>query len=269
MSTRSSISYYNPTTKKYYTVYCHFDGYLSGVGLMLYKHYQDYDKVKRLISLGAMSCLDPNIDPAPGTQHSFDNKQKGVCVFYTRDRGEDWETNQPRVYGDITDISDHWDLDFNYLYMNGKWSVQRGFNSTYDWEPLEDKLRENDIIPNVDNSTITDENVQKSVDVTTESDYVAKVNTIEIKNRAVKFVEMLNNIAKNTGGEILNAYFDKDSNVDVIVEYDRDLTYGWDPSMIDFLKELLDLYGLKSDLIEMRIQNNDIRYYSIIGIESK
>lgn len=267
MSTRSSISYYNPTTKRYYTVYCHFNGYLEGVGLMLYKHYTDYDKVKRLVSLGGVSHIEPNIDPAPGKTHSFDSPQKDVCVFYTRDRGEDWKQNQPQVYTNRKSISEEWDLDYNYLYKDGKWYVQRGFRTTTDWMLLEDQLKEHEIIP--DDSKITEENVKKSVDVATESDYVAKVNTIEIKNRAVKFVEMLNNIAKNTSGEILNAYFDKDSNVDVVVDYDMDLTYGWDPSMIDFLKELLDLYGLKSDLIEMRIQNNDIRYYSIIGIESK
>lgn len=267
MSTRSSISYYNPTTKKYYTVYCHFNGYLEGVGLMLYKHYTDYDKVKRLVSLGGVSHIEPNIDPSPGKAHSFDSPQKDVCVFYTRDRGEDWEQNQPRVYTNRKSISEEWDLDYNYLYKDGKWYVQRGFRTTTDWTLLEDQLKEHEIIP--DDSKITEENAKKSVDISTSSDYVAKINTIELPRKAAKFVEMIYNIAKNTGGEILDVCFDKDSNVNVFVDYNMGLSYGWDSSMIDFLKRLLDLFDLKADSFELRIKDNNVRYYSIIGIESK
>lgn len=263
MSTMSTITYYDKNSKRYYTVYCHCDGYLSGVGLMLYNHYKDYDKVKRLVRLGGMSCVKPNIDPAPGESHSFAKPQKDVCVFYTRDRGEDWEYNQPRVSTSLSGVLNY-SQEFDYLFKDGKWLVW-AYGS---WEPLEQKLLACDLIKN-DPDIMPDENAKNSVDIATASDYVTKINTVDINRKAVKFIEMLHSIAKNTSGEILDVCFDKDSNVNVFVDFDMNLTYDWDSSMIDFLKQLLDLFGLKADSFELRIKDNNVRYYSIIGIESK
>ena len=43
-------------------VYCHYDGYPEGVGKTLKEHYQDPDKVERLIEGGGMSCLAPDVE---------------------------------------------------------------------------------------------------------------------------------------------------------------------------------------------------------------
>ena len=69
-------------------IYCHFDGYLDGVGATLLKHYSDLDKVKDLIALGSISYLEKSIECPLG--HSFNTPIKGYTVAYHRDRGEDF-----------------------------------------------------------------------------------------------------------------------------------------------------------------------------------
>jgi len=55
------------------SIYCHFDGYLSGVGKTLFNHY-DKEKLEKLIELGDISSLE--------------NSTEGT-IAYHRDRGED------------------------------------------------------------------------------------------------------------------------------------------------------------------------------------
>ena len=75
MATRSRIAIENQdgTVK---SIYCHFDGYLSGVGKTLFNHY-DKEKLEKLIELGDISVL----------KESTEN-----TVAYHRDRGEDLHT---------------------------------------------------------------------------------------------------------------------------------------------------------------------------------
>lgn len=87
MSTRSSIAILN-TDGTVHGHYCHSDGDLSYNGQMLYQHYQDVSKVKELVALGDMSTLAEEVSPAPGSKHSYDKRQKNICVFYGRDRRE-------------------------------------------------------------------------------------------------------------------------------------------------------------------------------------
>jgi hypothetical protein len=84
MSTRSAIIM--KTETGYAGIYCHFDGYCTGVGAVLNEYYQDSDKVARLIALGDISHIEINVEPTG--PHSFDKPQKDVTVAYGRDRGE-------------------------------------------------------------------------------------------------------------------------------------------------------------------------------------
>lgn len=59
MSTRSAII--AKIGEKYRGIYCHFDGYIEGVGHTLLKHYSDPDKVAALIALGDISSLGRDI----------------------------------------------------------------------------------------------------------------------------------------------------------------------------------------------------------------
>ena len=101
-------------------VYCHFDGYVEGVGLTLIENYDTEDKVKELINLGDMSSLGHKI--STDEPHSFDNPAQGVTVFYGRDRGE--SGTQPYILS-----MDEWLGEFSscedylYLFTGGQWWV--------------------------------------------------------------------------------------------------------------------------------------------------
>ena len=70
--------------------YCHYDGYVSSVGVKLARQYSDIEKIKELIALG-----EPWKKTAPTEYYSFD----------------DWfDTDQE---------------EYNYLYMDGAWHCLR------------------------------------------------------------------------------------------------------------------------------------------------
>lgn len=83
MSTRSFIGMLNDDG----TVtghYCHSDGYYSWNGRILNEHYRDAAKVKRLIDLGGMSVLGPDI----GKKHDFDWR---FALQKSRDFEKEWK----------------------------------------------------------------------------------------------------------------------------------------------------------------------------------
>ena len=94
MATRSSITVKH-SDGNYHSIYCHFDGYLDGVGEMLSKYYASTEMAEALVALGSVSILDKSIECPEG--HSYDTKVRDYSVFYHRDRGEDWEETCPRV----------------------------------------------------------------------------------------------------------------------------------------------------------------------------
>ena len=112
-------------------IYCHWDGYAEGVGMMLMKHYRDVTKIDELMALGDLSSLAPEI----GERHPFSyhdvqmtneryNELYGnMCVAYGRDRGE-LET-QSKTYDDIDAYAENALRDFGgeylYLYEDGFW----------------------------------------------------------------------------------------------------------------------------------------------------
>jgi hypothetical protein len=112
MATRSSISIIKEdgTVSQ---VYCHWDGYISHNGVILFTYYQDADKVKELVNLGDMSSLGSEIIPTGN--HSFDNPQDNVTVFFGRDRGED--DTKPNHFKDFKDFLKKGNFqEYNYIY---------------------------------------------------------------------------------------------------------------------------------------------------------
>lgn len=79
-------------------IYCHWDGYLSHNGRILFEHYKDQAKCEQLVALGDLSSLGEEI----GEKHDFDARYKlngkalkqfqakhgKSCTAYGRDRGE-------------------------------------------------------------------------------------------------------------------------------------------------------------------------------------
>ena len=120
MSTRSHIGISTIKEGNNYVkyVYCHFDGYtINGVGQMLFEHYKDEEKVKKLISLGDISFLEKNIEPS-SSNHSFNTPEKDVTVFYHRDRG-DMESGPYKIF-DFQYYPDKM-IEYVYLFENGEW----------------------------------------------------------------------------------------------------------------------------------------------------
>jgi hypothetical protein len=116
-------------------IYCHWDGYAEGVGLMLMKHYQDVAKIDALMELGDLSSLGADI----GEKHPFSRYDafmsdaiseetynelySNMCLSYARDRGE-LETRS-KTYANIDVYAENALRDFGgeflYLYEDGFW----------------------------------------------------------------------------------------------------------------------------------------------------
>jgi hypothetical protein len=119
MSTRSAIII--QTEDGFEGVYCHSDGYPAGVGRTLLDHYQDRDKVRRLVALGDLSYLEERVEPDGSRPHSFDAPQSGVTVAYGRDRGEDGvKTKGGATLAEVEDRIGHDGHVYVYC-LNGHW----------------------------------------------------------------------------------------------------------------------------------------------------
>lgn len=116
MSTRSAII--TKTDTGYAGIYCHFDGYLDGVGKTLLEHYKTQEKVNQLIALGDISTLGPEI----GEAHDFDNRDGKQTTAYMRDRGETGcEQRQGETINDVEKGIGH--NGYVYVFEDGKWTV--------------------------------------------------------------------------------------------------------------------------------------------------
>ena len=132
MATRSTIAleFADGTVGQ---VYCHWDGYLSNNGAILFEHYQDPFKLRELIDLGDLSSLRPQI----GTQHAFsrldtemsdqeyDALYGDMCTFYGRDRGE--TSIAYKAFKDFEDYkANHQYEEYEYiLRKDGFWYVSQ------------------------------------------------------------------------------------------------------------------------------------------------
>jgi hypothetical protein len=121
MATRSTIAleYADGTIGQ---VYCHWDGYLDNNGKILLKHYQDPFKLRKLMDLGDLSSLRPDV----GVQHSFDDREasEDQCTFYGRDRGE--SGTEAKTFKDFADYAEnHQYEEYEYiLRTDGIWYVK-------------------------------------------------------------------------------------------------------------------------------------------------
>lgn len=127
MATRSRIAIENQDGTVD-SIYCHFDGYLRGVGKKLMEHY-DKEKLKNLIKLGDISVLGESTEDTEA---------------YHRDRGEDLHSTH------FLDVEGLFENGFRsgeeYIYCltkNGLWLVNRYGESVVSY--LVDELEEEGI----------------------------------------------------------------------------------------------------------------------------
>ncbi|EAW1173092.1 post-segregation killing protein PndC [Salmonella enterica subsp. enterica] len=116
MSTHSSITV-KTTDGKFRTIYCHFDGYPSGVGKTLVEHYGTQEKAEALLTDGDISFLEASCDKPEG--HTFENPVEGYTVYYGRDRGE--TGTGPRTYYSFYKVIKKEPQEFNYFLDGGQW----------------------------------------------------------------------------------------------------------------------------------------------------
>ena len=119
---------------KFKSVLCHFDGYPSYTGKLLYENY-DSPKANHLVALGNLSFLEKGIIPKTET-HSFNTPEKGVTVFYGRDRGD--KNQEFKCHTTEEDfLSRPW-VDHYYVMDNGTWMYYS--TNTNKWIPLSEVL---------------------------------------------------------------------------------------------------------------------------------
>jgi hypothetical protein len=98
MGTRSRIGVMHGDNVK--SIYCHYDGYIEGVGKTLLKHY-DSARANHLVALGDLSTIGNVIGEAHPfspfdlppelagmSLNDFNARFGEMCTFYGRDRGE-------------------------------------------------------------------------------------------------------------------------------------------------------------------------------------
>jgi len=126
MATRSAIGFveYDGSVT---AVYCHWDGYLDGVGATLVAHYRDLYKVLDLLDQGDISSLRPEIgEQHPFSSHGVDMPSAkyeelygNMTTFYGRDRGEDCPAKD---FPDALAFYKHYsDCEYFYLFDGLEW----------------------------------------------------------------------------------------------------------------------------------------------------
>ena len=110
MATRSIIAVSSTVSKKIESIYCHWDGYPKGVGVMLARSYPDIMNAQELIQNGDASSLGFTI----GTSKFYKDIKDGEFPSIPYDSVE----NMLDVY-----LSDKSGIEFVYLHFGGMWFV--------------------------------------------------------------------------------------------------------------------------------------------------
>lgn len=145
MSTRSVIAVKLPNGK-YQGVYCHDDGYPSGVGSVLLKHYNSFERAKALTDLGHLSALYPSTDAPTG--HNFDQRVSGYTVAYHRDRGDELDIATGRTFNAVRKKIDH---NWAYVFEDGQWFVTNPYRKGLVHIPISAFIVDGDVTDNAIN----------------------------------------------------------------------------------------------------------------------
>ncbi len=134
MATRSAIAV--SQGEEIYACYCHWDGYLEGVGATLINNYQEIQKALDLVQGGDICSLGPTI----GKKHDFEQADPDAyTTYYGRDRGETGVGF--KVFFDRESFAQHYDgAGCEYFYFmdeDENWWV-KSYNSG--WTSLDGAL---------------------------------------------------------------------------------------------------------------------------------
>lgn len=105
MATRSNIAYKDGEI--YHAQYCHYDGYIDGVGKILHNYYNSFDKAKELVNGGSMSSLEKSISETPFHK---DGVGYDESVFSSFDEMKSYFLNNIEI-------------EYLYYFEDEKWNV--------------------------------------------------------------------------------------------------------------------------------------------------
>lgn len=118
MSTNSAIALRSGDT--YQTIYCHWDGYPRTMLPKLRENYNSVELAAKLISYGDASYIEKNLEPT-SDYHKFNTPEPNVCMFYHRDRGDDWESCRPVCYT-RQELFQQSAFEYVHVFENGQWN---------------------------------------------------------------------------------------------------------------------------------------------------
>lgn len=105
MATRARIGF-ETQVGEIVSAYHHWDGYPAGLGYNLVRNYiGDRDKFMEAVMLGDASHWGSKVYPST-SEHSFQNAEDDVNVYYGRDRGE--KDVGTRTFTDIEDFAENY-----------------------------------------------------------------------------------------------------------------------------------------------------------------
>lgn len=102
VSNKNGIEQAVDITKDYIGIYCHWDGYLDGVGNALKEHFNTYEKALNLVLGGCCSSIGDD----------------GNITRYATRGGEKWDYIKPKQSDNPISLAKQ---EFNYLFEDGKW----------------------------------------------------------------------------------------------------------------------------------------------------
>lgn len=116
MSTNATIAI--KTDKGYEAIYCHNDGYPGYMYPMLRDYYGSWERATALVSFGDASFIAKRIMPSVGSNHHFEHPEEDVCIFYHRDRGEEYHA---AFYSNLVAVTSS--QYYTYVFEDGEWHV--------------------------------------------------------------------------------------------------------------------------------------------------
>ena len=127
MSTRSYIAKEH-NDGSITAIYCHFDGYIEGVGQTLYENYNTNEKIDELLTLGDLSSLGPT-----------PNESKA----YHRDYNEKLHIAEYNKLSEFLNmVSNSW-AEYVYIWRYGRWQVSDDVKNIEDfttWSILKNRI---------------------------------------------------------------------------------------------------------------------------------
>ena len=118
-------------------IYCHWDGYLSHNGRILFEHY-DSAKANHLVSLGGITNLRETIgEKHPfsfiGTLMSYYDYQElygKMTTFYGRDRDEtDMDFKTFDSFKELIEYGSNFGAEYYYIMKDGQWYYSNYFDN--------------------------------------------------------------------------------------------------------------------------------------------